>query len=63
MGNRGTRKQREDSKRKKDTLVSFSSPGALLLKQTPIKMYRTRFHVYVLIYDICFSLSDLLHFV
>lgn len=37
----GTRKPREDSKKKKDTLVSFSSPRALLLKQTLIKsVYR-----------------------
>ena len=53
----------QESKRKTDTLVSFSSPGAMLLKQTPIKMYKARFHIYVLIYGICFSLSDLLHFV
>ena len=47
------------------TLVSirlFSISVSLFLPCKPVHLYHfSRFHIYVLIYDICFSLSDLLH--
>ena len=47
------------------TLVSirlFSTSVSLFLLCKPVHLYHfSRFHIYALIYDICFSLSDLLH--
>ena len=47
------------------TLVSiglFSTSVSLFLPCKPIHLYHfSRFHIYALIYDICFSLFDLLH--
>ena len=40
----------------------FSISVSLFLPCKPVHLYRfSRFHIYALIYDICFSLSDLLH--
>ena len=40
----------------------FSTSVTLLLPCKPVHLYHfSRFHIYALIYDICFSLSDLLH--
>ena len=40
----------------------FSTSVSLFLPCKPVHLYYfSRFHIYVLIYDICFSLSDLLH--
>ena len=40
----------------------FSTSVSLSLPCKPVHLYRfSRFHIYALIYDICFSLSDLLH--
>ena len=40
----------------------FSTSVSLFLPCKPVHLYHfSRFHIYVLIYDICFSLSDLLH--
>ena len=40
----------------------FSTSVSLYLPCKPVHLYRfSRFHIYALIYDICFSLSDLLH--
>ena len=40
----------------------FSMSASLLLPYTSVHQYQfSRFHIYVLIYDICFFLSDLLH--
>ena len=40
----------------------FSISVSLFLPLKPVHLYQfSRFHVYALIYDICFSLSDLLH--
>ena len=40
----------------------FSMSVSLFLSCKPVHLYRfSRFHIYMLIYDICFSLSDLLH--
>ena len=42
----------------------FSTSVSQFLPWKPVHLYHfSRFHIYVLIYDICFSLSDLLHFV
>ena len=42
----------------------FSTSVSLFLPCKPVHLYHfSRFHIYALIYDICFSLSDLLHFV
>ena len=39
-----------------------STSVSLFLPCKPVHLYHfSRFHIYVLIYDICFSLSDLLH--
>ena len=40
----------------------FSTSVSLFLPCKPVHLYHFfRFHIYALIYDICFSLSDLLH--
>ena len=40
----------------------FSTSASLFLPCKPVPLYHfSRFHIYALIYDICFSLSDLLH--
>ena len=40
----------------------FSTSGSLFLPCEPVRLYHfSKFHMYPLIYDICFSLSDLLH--
>ena len=40
----------------------FSTSVSLFLPCKPVYLYHfSRFHIYALIYDICFSLSDLLH--
>ena len=40
----------------------FSTSVAQLLPCKPVHLYHfSRFHIHVLIYDTCFSLSDLLH--
>ena len=40
----------------------FSTSVSLFLSCKPVHLYHSsRFHIYALIYDICFSLSDLLH--
>ena len=40
----------------------FSTSVSLFLPCKPVHLYHfSTFHIYVLIYDICFSLSDLLH--
>ena len=40
----------------------FSTSVSQFLPWKPVHLYNfSRFHIYVLIYDICFSLSDLLH--
>ena len=40
----------------------FSTSVSQFLPSTPVHLYHfSRFHIYALIYDICFSLSDLLH--
>ena len=40
----------------------FSTSVSQLLPCTPVHLYHfSRFHIHALIYDICFSLSDLLH--
>ena len=40
----------------------FSTSVSLFLPCKPVHLYHfSRFHIYALIYDICFSLSDLLH--
>ena len=40
----------------------FSMSVSVFLPCKPVHLYHfSRFHIYVLIYDICFSLSDLLH--
>ena len=40
----------------------FSTSVSLFLLCKPVHLYHfSRFHIYVLIYDICFSLSDLVH--
>ena len=40
----------------------FSTSVSQFLPCKPVHLYHSsRFHIYVLIYDICFSLSDLLH--
>ena len=40
----------------------FSTSVSLFLPCKPVQLYHfSRFHIYALIYDICFSLSDLLH--
>ena len=40
----------------------FSTSGSQFLPCKPVSLYHfSRFHIYALIYDICFSLSDLLH--
>ena len=40
----------------------FSTSTSLFLPCKPIHLYHfSRFHIYALIYDICFSLSDLLY--
>ena len=42
----------------------FSTSVSLYLPCKPVHLYHfSRFYIYVLIYDICFSLSDLLHYV
>ena len=44
------------------TLFSMSASPLLLCKQI-CQDHPSRFHIYAFIYNICFSLSDLLHFV
>ena len=40
----------------------FSTSVSQFLSWKPVHLYHfSRFHIYALIYDICFSLSDLLH--
>ena len=40
----------------------FSTSVSLFLPCKPVHLYHfSRFHIYALICDICFSLSDLLH--
>ena len=40
----------------------FSTAVSLFLPCKPVHLYHfSRFHIYALIYDICFSLSDLVH--
>ena len=40
----------------------FSTSVSLFLPCKPVHLYHfSRFHIYMLIYDTCFSLSDLLH--
>ena len=40
----------------------FSTSVSLFLPRKPVHLYRfSRFHIHAFIYDICFSLSDLLH--
>uniref|UniRef100_A0A8C6BIR4 pyridoxal kinase n=1 Tax=Monodon monoceros TaxID=40151 RepID=A0A8C6BIR4_MONMO len=40
----------------------FSTSVSQFLPCKPVHLYHfSKFHIYVLIYDICFSLSDLLH--
>ena len=40
----------------------FSTSVSLFLPCKPVHLYHfSRFHIYALIYNICFSLSDLLH--
>ena len=44
------------------SICLFSTSVSLFLPCKPVPLYHfSRFHIYVLIYDICFSLSDLLH--
>ena len=44
------------------TIHLFSTSVSLFLPCKPVHLYHfSRFHMYALIYDICFSLSDLLH--
>ena len=44
------------------SICLFSTSVSLFLSCKPVHLYHfSRFHIYVLIYDICFSLSDLLH--
>ena len=44
------------------SICLFSVSVSLFLPCTPVHLYHfSRFHIYALIYDICFSLSDLLH--
>ena len=44
------------------SICLFSTSVSLFLSCKPVHLYHfSRFHVYALIYNICFSLSDLLH--
>ena len=44
------------------SICLFSTSVFLFLPCKPVHLYHfSRFHIYALIYDICFSLSDLLH--
>ena len=44
------------------SICLFSAFVSLFLPCKPVHLYHfSRFHIYALIYDICFSLSDLLH--
>ena len=46
------------------SICLFSTSVSLFLPCKPVHLYHFfRFHIYVLIYNICFSLSDLLHLV
>ena len=46
------------------SICLFSTSVSLFLPCKPVHLYHfSRFHIYALIYDICFSLSNLLHFV
>ena len=44
------------------SICLFSTSVSLFLPCKPVHLYHfSRFHIYALTYDICFSLSDLLH--
>ena len=44
------------------SILLFSTSVSLFLPCKPVHLYHfSRFHIYALIYDICFSLSDWLH--
>ena len=44
------------------SICLFSASVSQFLPCKPVHLYHfSRFHIYVLIYDICFSLSDLFH--
>ena len=46
------------------SIYLFSTSVTLFLPCRPVHLYHfSRFHIHALIYDICFSLSDLLHYV